>query len=121
MPVNQVISARSHLRRPASDPGSFGQPLRPVRSSERCCAFSILVHSEIAPVFAVLGKAGVASSPSRSATVPHGHYKADRAHARLGDAPDSRPTESRPSRGAEVVGIPRVGGLRRRYAWREAA
>jgi transposase InsO family protein len=49
------------------------------------------------------------------------YYNTERVHSRLRDAPDGRPTESRPSRGAKVVGLPRVGGLHHRYVWREAA
>jgi hypothetical protein len=32
-----------------------------------------------------------------------------------------RPTEHRPTPEAQVVGLPRVGGLHHRYEWREAA
>jgi transposase InsO family protein len=49
------------------------------------------------------------------------YYNADRVHTRLGDAPAGRPTENRPSPDAQVVGLPRVGGLHHRYVWREAA
>jgi hypothetical protein len=38
-----------------------------------------------------------------------------RVHTRLADAPDGRPVEARPSFGAKVVGLPRVGGLHHRY------
>jgi putative transposase len=49
------------------------------------------------------------------------YYNADRVHTRLADAPDGRPVEVRPSLGAKVFGMPRVGGLHHRYAWQEAA
>ena len=49
------------------------------------------------------------------------YYNAERVHTRLRDSPAGRPMEDRPSRGAQVVGLPRVGGLHRRYAWQEAA
>jgi transposase InsO family protein len=49
------------------------------------------------------------------------YYNAERVHTRLGDSPTGRPTESRPSPDAQVVGLPRVGGLHHRYVWREAA
>jgi transposase InsO family protein len=49
------------------------------------------------------------------------YYNGDRVHTCLRDAPDGRRTETRPSPGAEVIGLPRVGGLPRRYVWREAA
>jgi putative transposase len=49
------------------------------------------------------------------------YYNADRVHTRLADAPERRPFEVRPSIGAKVVGLPRVGGLHHRYVWREAA
>jgi hypothetical protein len=39
----------------------------------------------------------------------------------LADLPTGRPTETRPSPEARVVGLPRVGGLDHRYVWREAA
>jgi putative transposase len=49
------------------------------------------------------------------------YYNAERVHTRLRDAPLGRPTESRPSHRAQVVGLPRVGGLHHRYVWRGAA
>ncbi len=49
------------------------------------------------------------------------YYNADRVHTRLRDSPIGRPTEPRPSSNAQVVGLPRVGGLHHRYEWREAA
>jgi transposase InsO family protein len=49
------------------------------------------------------------------------YYNAERVHTRLRDAPHGRPLEPRSSPGAEVVGLPRVGGLHHRYVWREAA
>jgi transposase InsO family protein len=49
------------------------------------------------------------------------YYNAERVHTRLRDAPEGRAVELRPSSGAKVVGLSRVGGLHHRYAWREAA
>ncbi len=49
------------------------------------------------------------------------YYNAERVHSHLQDAPAGRPTETRPSPDAQVVGLPRVGGLHHRYLWREAA
>ena len=49
------------------------------------------------------------------------YYNADRVHTCLADAPDGRPREDRPSFGAKVAGLPRVGGLHHRYVWQEAA
>ncbi len=49
------------------------------------------------------------------------YYNAERIHTSIGDAPVSRPVESRPAPGARVVGLPRVGGLHHRYVWHEAA
>jgi transposase InsO family protein len=49
------------------------------------------------------------------------YYNVERVHTRLRDSPAGRPTEHRPSASARVVGLPRVGGLHHRYAWREAA
>jgi hypothetical protein len=49
------------------------------------------------------------------------YYNAERIHTSIGDAPVSRPVESRPAPGARVVGLPRIGGLHHRYTWREAA
>jgi putative transposase len=49
------------------------------------------------------------------------YYNAERVHTRLRDAPMGRLTESRPSSRAQVVGLPRVGGLHHRYVWRDAA
>lgn len=42
-------------------------------------------------------------------------------HHPIGDAPVSRPAESRTSPGARFVGLPRIAGLHHRYTWREAA
>ncbi len=49
------------------------------------------------------------------------YYNADRVHTAIGDAPAGRESESRTSCGAKVIGLPRVGGLHHRYAWRNAA
>ncbi|MBW2693986.1 MAG: transposase [Deltaproteobacteria bacterium] len=49
------------------------------------------------------------------------YYNEDRVHTRLRDSPVGRPTENRPSSDARIVGLPRVGGLHHRYAWRQAA
>jgi putative transposase len=46
---------------------------------------------------------------------------ADRVHTRLEDSPMGRPTEHRTSSRAQVVGLPRVGGLNHRYEWQQAA
>lgn len=49
------------------------------------------------------------------------YYNAERVHTSLGDAPAGRAADTKPSDRARVVGLPRVGGLHHRYAWREAA
>jgi transposase InsO family protein len=49
------------------------------------------------------------------------YYNRERVHTVLGDSPNGRPRETRPSPSAEVVALPRVGGLHHRYAWRHAA
>ena len=49
------------------------------------------------------------------------YYNGERVHTGLRDAPSGRPIENRPSPRAQVGGLPRVGGLHHRYAWREAA
>ncbi len=50
------------------------------------------------------------------------YYDEDRTHLGLGkDSPRGRPVESRPSLSPTIVALPRVGGLHRRYAWRQAA
>jgi transposase InsO family protein len=49
------------------------------------------------------------------------YYNAERVHTAISDAPMGRASETRPSSGAQVVGLPRVGGLHHRYAWRDAA
>jgi len=49
------------------------------------------------------------------------YYNADRVHITLQDSPMGRPTECRPSPEAQIIGLPRVGGLHHRYEWREAA
>ena len=49
------------------------------------------------------------------------YYNTDRVHTRLRDSPMGRPTKKRPARDAQVIGLPRVGGLHHRYEWQEAA
>ena len=49
------------------------------------------------------------------------YYNAGRVHTAIGDAPEGRKSESRPSANAEVIALPRVGGLHHRYTWHEAA
>lgn len=49
------------------------------------------------------------------------YYNKDRVHTATSDAPEGRPVENRPSERAEVIGLPRVGGLQHRYTWAEAA
>jgi transposase InsO family protein len=51
-----------------------------------------------------------------------GYYKQDRTHLSIcKDSPCGRLVEQRPDTISNVVGIPRVGGLHHRYAWRKAA
>jgi hypothetical protein len=49
------------------------------------------------------------------------YYNAERVHTSIGDAPEGRELETRPSPRAKVVALPRVGGLHHRYTWHEAA
>ena len=50
------------------------------------------------------------------------YYHEDRTHLSLGkDAPEGRPVASRPSPTAQIVSMPRIGGLHHRYEWRQAA
>ena len=49
------------------------------------------------------------------------YYNGERVHTQLRDSPAGRPRQIRPSPDAKVVGLPRVGGLHRRYIWQEAA
>ena len=49
------------------------------------------------------------------------YYNNERIHTSIGDAPNGRAIESRPSGRAKIIGFPRVGGLHHRYAWYEAA
>ncbi|KPJ82992.1 MAG: hypothetical protein AMS19_05965 [Gemmatimonas sp. SG8_23] len=49
------------------------------------------------------------------------YYNGERVHTAIGDAPEGRRAEARPSANAAVVALPRVGGLHHRYAWRDAA
>jgi transposase InsO family protein len=49
------------------------------------------------------------------------YYNMERVHTSIGDAPAGRTTEARPSKRARVAGLPPVGGLHHRYAWRDAA
>lgn len=50
------------------------------------------------------------------------YYHQDRTHDVLGkDTPDSRQVELRPTQTAELVSLPRLGGLQHRYTWKAAA
>ncbi len=49
------------------------------------------------------------------------YYNTDRVHTVLRDSPEGRPIEHRPSPEAQIIGLPRVGGLHHRYEWQEAA
>ncbi len=61
----------------------------------------------------------------RTATTPGSVQRVNKenpqVHTILQDSPEGRPAEKRPSPDAKVVGLPRVGGLHRRYEWKEAA
>jgi hypothetical protein len=60
--------------------------------------------------------------PKRTAfRSPWQNGTAERVHTSIIDSPVGRPAESRPSAGAKVIGLPRVGDLHHRYTWREAA
>jgi len=49
------------------------------------------------------------------------YHHQDRVHDSLGkDTPAGRPIERKPKAEATVISLPRLGGLRHRYAWREA-
>lgn len=49
------------------------------------------------------------------------YYNADRVHTELRDSPRGRAAAGRASSTAEIIGIPKVGGLHHRYGWRDAA
>lgn len=49
------------------------------------------------------------------------YYNAERVHTAIGDAPTGRVCDTKPSDAAEVIGLPRIGGLHHRYTWRDAA
>ena len=50
------------------------------------------------------------------------YYHRDRCHLSLNkDSLQGRPIQARPSDDAEVIAIPRVGGIHHRYEWRDAA
>ena len=49
------------------------------------------------------------------------YYNAERIHTAIADAQDGRASETKPSGGAKVIRLPRVGGLHGRYTWCEAA
>ena len=50
------------------------------------------------------------------------YYHDDRTHYNLGkQTPSGRLIRPKPCEGAEVVALPRLGGLHHRYEWRVAA
>ena len=50
------------------------------------------------------------------------YYHEDRTHLGLdGQTPGGREGTPRPSPGAKIIALPRVGGLHHRYVWKDAA
>ena len=50
------------------------------------------------------------------------YHEKDRLHDSLAkDAPKRRPMEQRPGSKANVIALPRLGGLHHRYSWGQAA
>jgi len=49
------------------------------------------------------------------------YYDRERVHTSIGDSPEGRTVQGRPSSRARIVAFPHVGGLHHRYAWAEAA
>jgi transposase InsO family protein len=49
------------------------------------------------------------------------YYNKDRVHTQIRDSPQGRSTNPQPSLGAQVLGLPRLGGLHHRYEWQRAA
>jgi hypothetical protein len=50
------------------------------------------------------------------------YHQTDRIHDSLSkDTPSGRPIESKPTTGASLTALPRLGGLHHRYTWRQAA
>ena len=49
------------------------------------------------------------------------YYNGERVHTSIGDSPEGRAVQERPSDQAKVIGFPRVGGLHHRYVWAKAA
>ena len=49
------------------------------------------------------------------------YYNTDRVHSSIGDSPVGRSSETKPSAGAKILRLSRVGGLHGRYTWRDAA
>jgi hypothetical protein len=49
------------------------------------------------------------------------YYNTERIHTSIGDAPAGCSSETKPSDGAKIIRLARVGGLHGRYTWRDAA
>ena len=50
------------------------------------------------------------------------YYNDDRCHLAIGrDSPNGREIQKKPDEKAEVVAIPKLGGLQHRYEWKKAA
>jgi len=50
------------------------------------------------------------------------YFHEDRTHDSLEkDTPNQRPVDGKPAGNADVISMPRLGGLHHRYAWRRAA
>ncbi len=83
-----------------------------------CERFNLSLRTELLDHVIVLGE----THARRLITDYLGYYHDDRCHLSLDkDCPEPRPVQERPPRDAEVVAIPRVGGIHHRYEWRDAA
>jgi transposase InsO family protein len=49
------------------------------------------------------------------------YYNSERVHTALGDSPEGRAVQERPSDQARAIGLPRLGGLHHRYVWANAS
>ena len=83
-----------------------------------CERFNLSLRTELLDRVIVLGEAHA----RRLISDYLGYYHEDRCHLSLEkDCPEPRPVQERPPGDAEVVAIPRVGGIHHRYEWRDAA
>lgn len=122
-PLSGFWSCRERIACPVTGYPTRSQVLFLIAASRACTTTGQVRHSvSTIPRYRYAAKLpcfSPAAVPGQPLIIAY--YNADRVHTRLRDAPERRSVEVRPSLDARVVGSPRLGGLRHRCTWWEAA